>query len=475
MLSSYQSIDWTKVDLVGIQAQTNTSDPSFTSTITSEVNFVRSKNPNILIFVQVNQDLDTTPNIVKAINSVKNLIDGVNMVCQACDVTTMNNLITQLRALNTPPTVPQSPTSLTASTVSSSQINLSWSAPANNGGSPVTGYKIERSSNGGSTWSLLSNTGSTPTTYSDTGLTAGTTFTYRVSAINSVGTSSTSNTVSATTTTSSSTIFANCSISGGCVADCSPPAVDPIATGNKNYDLYDGCILAGMKLAGMTQTWQGQIIKAQMAEESGISPLIAPTTKSCGGMNCGPWAVSAGAVSGDHPPGPCGSSAIDPLTGQADYSHSYGLFQSTPACDGVFGLTTSLSGYSCTPTTTADLIPFGPSVHFYCESATSISGHYIDATQDTTSPLYAKSVFNPSYQIYVYFAQWPTFFAQANSKASGCTITQQWYLNLAYWLTGNVNNGCTLTAGSSGYSYVQAVINHYQSTLYGTPWPYSFP
>jgi hypothetical protein len=99
MQSSYKSIDWSKVDLVGIQAQTNTSDPSFTSTITSEVNLVRSQNPNILIFVQVNQDLDTTSNIVTAIKSVKNLIDGVNMVCQSCDVTTMNNLITQLRAL----------------------------------------------------------------------------------------------------------------------------------------------------------------------------------------------------------------------------------------------------------------------------------------------------------------------------------------------------------------------------------------
>jgi hypothetical protein len=248
--------------------------------------------------------------------------------------------------------------------------------------------------------------------------------------------------------------------------------VDPIATGNKNFDLYDGCILAGMKLAGMTQTWQGQILKAQMAEESGISPLIASNTKNCGGMNCGPWAISAGAVSGDRPPGPCGSSKIDPATGKIDYSHSYGLFQSTPACDGVFALTTSLSGHSCTATTTADLIPFGPSVYFYCESATSINGNYIDATQDTTSPLYAKSVFNPAYQIYVYFAQWHDNFQQANSKASGCSMIQQWYLTMAYWLTGNTQSSCILSG--SGYTYDKAVINYYQ-TLYGTPWVYPFP
>ena len=99
---------------------------------------------------------------------------------------------------------PQPPTGLTATTVSSSQINLSWSAPADNGGSPVTGYKIERSVDAGSTWStVVANTSSTSTAFSDMGLAANTSYTYRVSAINSVGTSSPSNTASATTGTSS--------------------------------------------------------------------------------------------------------------------------------------------------------------------------------------------------------------------------------------------------------------------------------
>jgi fibronectin type III domain protein len=77
---------------------------------------------------------------------------------------------------------------------------LSWTAATNNRGSAITGYKIERSTDGGSTWStIMSNTGNTGTTYSDTGLSPNQAYMYRVSAINSIGTSSPSNTASATT------------------------------------------------------------------------------------------------------------------------------------------------------------------------------------------------------------------------------------------------------------------------------------
>src|SRR2546422_74246 len=97
-------------------------------------------------------------------------------------------------------TAPGIPTGLKATTASYSSIVLSWTAPPNNGGSAITGYKIERSVDGGTSWSTIAaNTGSTATTYSDNGLAPSTTYTYRVSAINSVGTSSPSNTASATT------------------------------------------------------------------------------------------------------------------------------------------------------------------------------------------------------------------------------------------------------------------------------------
>ena len=90
-------------------------------------------------------------------------------------------------------TVPQAPTGLTA-TGTLLKINLNWTAPGDNGGSSITGYMIERSNNGGSTWStLVADTGNTDTTYSDNHVLPLKTYTYRVSAINDVGVGSPSN------------------------------------------------------------------------------------------------------------------------------------------------------------------------------------------------------------------------------------------------------------------------------------------
>ena len=95
---------------------------------------------------------------------------------------------------------PGAPGSLNAKADGQTRIDLIWSAPDSDGGSAVTGYRIEVSADGGNDWTdLVSNTGDTATTYAHTGLSASSERHYRVSAINSAGTGPASNVATATT------------------------------------------------------------------------------------------------------------------------------------------------------------------------------------------------------------------------------------------------------------------------------------
>jgi len=93
-----------------------------------------------------------------------------------------------------PPQPPAAPSNVTATPVSSSQINLAWTDNATN----EDGFEIERSTDG-TTFTLLAKVGTNVTTYSNTGLTASTTYYYRVRAYNADGKSDYSNTASGTT------------------------------------------------------------------------------------------------------------------------------------------------------------------------------------------------------------------------------------------------------------------------------------
>ncbi len=92
-------------------------------------------------------------------------------------------------------TPPAAPSSLTATAVSSSQINLSW---ADN--SSEVGFKIERCTGAGcSNFAQIATVGANVTSYANTGLTASTSYSYRVRAYNLTGDSDYSNTASAVT------------------------------------------------------------------------------------------------------------------------------------------------------------------------------------------------------------------------------------------------------------------------------------
>jgi hypothetical protein len=95
-----------------------------------------------------------------------------------------------------------SPTLLSATTVSSTEIDLIWTAPANAGGLQLYGYKIER--NNGTGFNQIQNTQST--SYQDTGLIPNKQYSYRVYAVNKAGTSEPSNVVTSVTLSSAGTV-----------------------------------------------------------------------------------------------------------------------------------------------------------------------------------------------------------------------------------------------------------------------------
>jgi len=95
-------------------------------------------------------------------------------------------------------TVSTPPIKLTASAVSSTQINLAWSPPAEDGNSPITGYKIEVKKDSNAYTTLIADSKSTTRTYSHTNVIKDSKYTYRVSAINSAGISEPSNEFSTT-------------------------------------------------------------------------------------------------------------------------------------------------------------------------------------------------------------------------------------------------------------------------------------
>lgn len=107
--------------------------------------------------------------------------------------------VSDVASATTDSDLPGAPTGLTATANGQDRIDLSWTAPTNEGDG-IIGYQIETREGTGGSWTVeVANTNSTRTTYSHRNLDAGSTWYYRVSAISSEGEGPPSNVANATT------------------------------------------------------------------------------------------------------------------------------------------------------------------------------------------------------------------------------------------------------------------------------------
>jgi hypothetical protein len=107
---------------------------------------------------------------------------------------------------------PAAPAGLSATPVSPAQIALGWTDQATN----ETGFQIERKTGAGGTYARIATAAADAAAYGDSGLAEGTTYFYRVRAVNSAGNSAYSNEASAATPSSGTSSGAGTGGGGGC-------------------------------------------------------------------------------------------------------------------------------------------------------------------------------------------------------------------------------------------------------------------
>ncbi len=120
--------------------------------------------------------------------TVSGLSNGTGYLFRVAAVTSVGtgSYSTASSSISPTGTVPNAPTTLNG-TPGDTQVSLTWAAPANNGGSSISDYVVQYSSNSGSTWTTFSDGTSSVTAATVTGLTNGTAYIFRVAATNSQG------------------------------------------------------------------------------------------------------------------------------------------------------------------------------------------------------------------------------------------------------------------------------------------------
>ena len=165
------------------------------------------------------------------------------------------------------------PTSLSG-TAGNLQVALTWTAPASDGGEAITDYTVEYSSNSGATYNWFNDGTSTAVSATVTGLVNGTSYLFRVSAVNGSGTGPASATAGATPfvvhTANDPALFSACpagSIPAAGFSDIASTDVDCI----KYYGITKGTTATTYAPNDFVSRWQMALFLTRMATKAGTT------------------------------------------------------------------------------------------------------------------------------------------------------------------------------------------------------------
>lgn len=193
---------YTTVTLQGNNCTIAADRQSYTCTITN----IGANNADVQTIIETITAIGTGP--FKSTTEYRNAAGA-----QQVDIEPQNSIVelTQTINVNAPVTPPTAPSNVQASSQNNGDILVTWTDNSNNEAT----FSLERSEDTVVYSVIQNNLPANTTSYTDTGLTEGTTYSYRVSAVNAIGAVVAANIPSATSSTSSVTATGGDSGGGG--------------------------------------------------------------------------------------------------------------------------------------------------------------------------------------------------------------------------------------------------------------------
>ncbi len=194
--------EYTTVTLQGNNCNIAANRQSYTCTIAN----IGANNADVQTIVETITATGTGP--FKTTTEYRNVA-----AAQQVDIEPQNSIVelTQTINVNAPVAPPAAPSNVQASPQNNGDIRVSWTDNSNN----EAAFRLERSEDTVVYNIIQNNLPANTTSYTDSGLTEGTTYTYRVSAINAMGAVAAATTPSATSSTSVATVGGDSGGGGG--------------------------------------------------------------------------------------------------------------------------------------------------------------------------------------------------------------------------------------------------------------------